>query len=336
MANIIINSDCNRKCVYCFSHLNKGETKRMTLDNLTLICDFMERSGKRKVNVLGGEPTLHPQFVLFLEYLISRGFIIHLFTNGMMKKSVLESLLVLVAKRRLTRQRLKLIVNVNAEAYRESRETEKQAATFRAFRDFSSLSFNIFEKECSLDFLAQLIEAHGLIREIRLGLAAPVAGKANRFLLNEHYPAIAGKIEAFSHVCQRHAIDLVLDCGFPLCIFSDEQIGKLFKNKTQLKFVCRPIPDIDPDLNVFHCYPLSGYFPQPLSQFRDLRDVRNYFFSLLERNTHESGVFEACGNCEYRHRGMCAGGCKGHFATAAKEGEQTQQAAKTLSREMAN
>lgn len=336
MANIIINGDCNRKCVYCFSHLNKGETKRMTLDNLTLICDFLERSGNRKVNVLGGEPTLHPQLTLFLEYLISRGFVVHLFTNGMMKKSVLDDLLVLIAKRRLTRQRLKFIVNVNADVYRGPQETEMQAAAFRGLKDFSSLSFNIFEKECSLDFLAQLIEEHGLIREIRLGLAAPVAGKANRFLLKDHYPAIAGKIEAFSDVCQGHAIDLVLDCGFPLCIFSDEQIGKLYKNKTQLKFVCRPIPDIDPHLNVFHCYPLSGYFPQPLTQFRDLQDVRNYFFSLLERNTFEAGIFEACGDCQYRHRGMCAGGCKGHFAAPAVESDRTQTAVQTQSREMAN
>lgn len=322
MANIIINGDCNRKCVYCFSHLNDGEKKQMTLDNLTLICDFMERSGKRKVNVLGGEPTLHPQFVLFLEYLISRGFMVHLFTNGMMKSSVMDNLLVFIAKRRLTRQRLKLIVNVNTEAYRGPRETEMQAEAFRSLKDFCSLSFNIFEKECSMDFLAQLIEKYGLIREIRLGLASPVAGGENRYLLKENYPAIARKIEAFSDVCQVNAIDLVLDCGFPLCIFSDEQIGKLYKNKTQLKFVCRPIPDIDPDLNVFHCYPLSGYYPQKLSQFRDLKDVRMFFHSLLKRSTHESGIFDQCGDCEYRNRGMCAGGCKGHSVDPVKRNNQ--------------
>jgi radical SAM protein with 4Fe4S-binding SPASM domain len=299
--------------VYCFSHLNERETTRLTLDNLTVICDFLERSGKRKVNVLGGEPSLHPQFDVFLEYLMSRGFMVHVFTNGMWPEAMLDALHVLIAKRRLNRQRLKFIVNVNEERYRAKNENRLQARMFNGLKDFSTLSFNIFETGCDMDFLAHLIEEHGLIREIRLGLASPVNGKGNRFLSVEDYRPIAEKIHAFSDRCQEHAIDLVFDCGFPLCIFEDDELGKLYKHKTQLKFVCRPIPDIDPDLNVFHCYPLSGYFPQSLDQFRDLRDVRLYFQRLLERNTPGPGIFEKCAECEHRRRGMCAGGCKGHF-----------------------
>jgi MoaA/NifB/PqqE/SkfB family radical SAM enzyme len=313
MTNIIFNSNCNRQCAYCFSHLNNKETRQLTLDKLTFISDFLQRSGKRKVNVLGGEPTIHPQFDLFLEFLLSRGFVVHVFTNGMMPGPVLNAIQVLIAKRQLTRQRLKFIVNVNEERYRNTQESRLQAEVFNALHDFSSLSFNIFENGCRLDFLTELIETHHLIPEIRLGLAFPVDGKGNRFLPLKEYRSMAKKILAFSDKCQVHAVDLVFDCGFPLCIFNDEEIGKLYKHKTQLKFVCRPIPDIDPDLNVFHCYPLSGYFPQPLSQFRDLKDVHNYFSSLLERSTPGPGIFEECGECEHRRRGMCAGGCKGHF-----------------------
>lgn len=313
MANLIFNSNCNRRCVYCFSHLNEQETTRMSLDNLTQICDFLDRTGKRKVNVLGGEPSLHPQFDLFLEYLLSRGYMVHVFTNGMMSEKVLEALNVLIAKRRLSRARLKFIVNVNEERFRSEKEIQLQTRMFKALKDFATLSFNIFETECKLDFLADLITGYRLIPEIRLGLASPVSGKGNRFLQPSDYRPIAEKIYAFSALCQENAIDLVFDCGFPLCIFEDEEIGKLYKHKTQLKFVCRPIPDIDPELNVFHCYPLSGYFPQRLEQFRDLRDVRGYFHKLLKRQVSTPGIFEACADCEHRRRGMCAGGCKGHF-----------------------
>ncbi len=315
MSNIILNTRCNRKCVYCFSDLREQTPKRMTLRNLTKICDFLDRSGKLKVNVLGGEPTLHPEFAVMLEYLLARGFAVHLFTNGLMPGPVLEAVRDLVTRRRLTRRQLKLVVNVNEEQYRSKGETEHQGRTFRGLAEFCTLSFNIFEKDCRLDFLARLIRSYGLLGEIRLGLASPVSGKGNRYLEPSGYRLIAEKISGFSMVCQESAIDLVLDCGFPLCIFSDEEIGRLYKNKTQLKFVCRPIPDIDPELNVTHCYPLSEFAPRKLTEFRDLEAVRRYFLGQLKHREIIGGfgIFPGCRECEYRHRGMCAGGCKGHY-----------------------
>jgi MoaA/NifB/PqqE/SkfB family radical SAM enzyme len=293
--------------------LKDKKEKQMTLDTLTYICDFFERSRKRKLNVLGGEPSLHPEFDVFLEYLISRGFVVHVFSNGMMPRAKLEAVEASAARRQLTRRRLKFVVNVNEETYRTSEENRLQDRTFQRLHHLCSLSFNIFETRCRLDFLVDLIVKYKLIPEIRLGLAAPITGKGNRFLLPRDFRVVAEKISAFSSLCRDNDVDLVLDCGFPLCIFTDEEIGKLYKSKTQLKFVCHPIPDIDADLNVTHCYPLSGYFPGKLTQFRDLKQVHSYFRSLLTRNSGAPGIFEACGECVYRRRGMCTGGCKGHF-----------------------
>lgn len=320
MSNIILNGNCNRQCLYCFSDLNNKEAKQMTLDNLTVICDFLERSKKRKLNVLGGEPTLHPEFDLFLEYLISRGFVIHVFSNGMIAPGKLDAITALVASQQLTKQRLKFVINVNEEKYHTAEENRLQELALQRLHDLSTLSFNIFETGCRLDFLVDLINKYELIREIRLGLAAPIAGKGNRYLLTGDFRTTAKKISAFSSLCQENAIDLVFDCGFPLCIFSDREIGKLYKNKTQLKFTCHPIPDIDPDLNVLHCFPLSGYFPQKLTQFKDLRQVHSYFNSLISRNCQTAGIFETCADCEYRQRGMCSGGCKGHYINKAEAG----------------
>lgn len=323
MSNIILNGNCNRRCAYCFAGESVENAKKMTLDNLTIICDFLERSRKRKVNVLGGEPTLHPEFDVFLEYLFSRGFAVHVFTNGLVSVEMLEAIEKVVKKRRISRRRLKFVVNVNEEKYRMPEETAMQVRTFEKLNRFCSLSFNVFEKECELGFLAQMIADHQLVPEIRLGLAAPVRGKRNRYLSPADYGVIARKISAFSDECQPHGIDMVFDCGFPLCVFTDAELGKLYRHKTQLKFVCRSIPDIDPDLNVFHCYPLSGYFPQKLTHFRDLRDIHFYFETLMAGQGQLPGIFERCRDCEHRRRGMCAAGCKGHYI----ESEEMETAA---------
>ncbi len=72
MPNIIFNSYCNRNCIYCFAKKkNEGSYKQLSLDNLVIICDFLEKSNIKNVTVLGGEPTLHPEFTLFLQYIIS-------------------------------------------------------------------------------------------------------------------------------------------------------------------------------------------------------------------------------------------------------------------------
>ena len=316
MSNIILNTDCNRQCVYCFSNGGGKEKKQMSLDTLTTVCDFFERSRKRKLNVLGGEPSLHPQFDLFIEYLLSRDFVVHVFTNGMLSPTALEAVKTSVANRKATHRQLKFIVNVNEEQYRSNREKELQEQTFAALHSLCSLSFNIFEPSCNLDFLASLIVEKKLIHEIRLGLASPIQGKRNRYLPLKAFRPIARKIDAFSTLCRENDIDLVFDCGFPLCIFTDKELGKLYRNKTQLKFVCHPIPDIDPDLNVTHCYPLAEFFPRKLDQFRDLEDIRFYFRSRLagtDGNGGKEGIFKTCRDCDYRRRGMCSAGCKGHY-----------------------
>jgi radical SAM protein with 4Fe4S-binding SPASM domain len=313
MANIILNGNCNRQCVYCFSQLKDRKNSRLSLDNLTFISDFFARSKKRKINILGGEPTLHPQFDIFLEYLMSRGFVIHVFTNGMISAAMLKKIEGVISRWQLTRQRLKFIVNVNEEKYRTQKEEKSQQRTFCHLHGFATLSFNIFEKECQMDFLLALIAQNQLIPEIRLGLAVPILGKSNRFLVLEDYPAIVKKIITFSGQCQNDSVDLVFDCGFPLCVFSDEEIGKLYKNKTQLKFICHPIPDIDPELNVTYCYPLSGFFPKKLTDFRNLQDIYTYFNSQVAKNKQIPGIFDSCPECEYRHRGMCDGGCRAHY-----------------------
>ncbi|MCK4836877.1 MAG: radical SAM protein, partial [Candidatus Aminicenantes bacterium] len=256
MPNIIFNSYCNRNCVYCFAQKkNEGPYKQLSLDNLVIISDFLEKSHTNQVTVLGGEPTLHPEFNLFLRYLISRGFTISVFSNGMINPPVLKEIREIIHEWQLDYKKLKFIINVNEPKYRSVQENEMEEKTFQELSQFISLSFNIFEKSCNMDFLVDLILDFNLIPRIRLGLAAPILGKENKFLPIKDYRIIAGKIIKLSELCQQNSIDFGFDCGFPLCIFSDENIGKLYKNMTRLQFVCEPVIDIDAELNTIYCYP---------------------------------------------------------------------------------
>jgi MoaA/NifB/PqqE/SkfB family radical SAM enzyme len=314
MPNIILNSYCNRNCIYCFAQKkNQGPYKQLSLDNLVKICDFLENSDIHQVNILGGEPTLHPEFNLFLSYLISRGFFITIFSNGMIRKPVLKKIKETIDEWALDYKRLKLVLNINEPKYRTQNEDRMEKTTFRTLNRHIGLSFNIFEKNCDMNFLVDLIRDFELIPRIRLGLAAPIMGRHNIFLPLEDYRFIARKIIRLSERCQKHAIDFGFDCGFPLCIFTDAEIGKLYKHMTRLQFVCDPVLDIDADLNVIYCYPLSEYQTLKLSDFKHVSEIYDHFNGCLKEDDKRKGIFPECLDCQYRLRGRCAGGCKGHY-----------------------
>jgi sulfatase maturation enzyme AslB (radical SAM superfamily) len=314
MPNIILNSYCNRNCVYCFAKKkNQGPYKQLTLDNLITICDFFENSGQKKLTLLGGEPSLHPEFLLFLEYLISRAFSLSIFSNGMISPTVVSGILDLIKEWDLDDKRLRFVINVNEPKYQTETEKKMQVNTFGKLNKFLGLSFNIFEDSCSLDFLPDLIRDFRLKPRIRLGLAAPITGRENKFLPIESYPSIAKKILKLSDRCRDDSIEFGFDCGFPMCIFSDEEIGRLFKNKAFLMFVCDPVLDIDPDLNVIHCYPLSGFQSLKLKDFDSVQELHARFKTLISKYDRQKGIYPECLNCLYRKSGRCNGGCKGHY-----------------------
>ena len=314
MANIILNSYCNRNCVYCFAKKkNEGPYKQLTLDSLVAITDFLKKSQANQVSILGGEPTLHPQFNLFLRYLVSRNLLVSVFSNGMIDQPVLQELKEIIKEWDLHDNRLKFVININEPRYRSSRENSMQKQTFQELNEFISLSFNIFERSCNLDFLVDIIIDFNLVPRIRLGLAAPIPGKKNAFLPIPDFPIIANKIMVFSDLCQENSIDLSFDCGFPMCIFSDADIGKLYKNMTQLKFICEPVIDIDADLNTIYCYPLSEYRNAKLTDFNNIKEIYDHYQSLILQDNLKRGIYPECINCDYRYRGRCAGGCKGHY-----------------------
>lgn len=319
MPNIILNSYCNRNCIYCFAKKkNQGPYQQLSLDHLIKICDFLENSRINQVNILGGEPTLHPEFNLFLRYLVSRGFMITVFSNGMINQPVLKNIKETIDEWGLDYNRLKFVMNVNEAKYRTAKEDKMEKMTFQTLNRYIGLSFNIFEKDCDMNFLVDLINDFELIPRIRLGLAAPIMGRNNIFLPIEAYPDIARKIIRLSERCQKNSIDFGFDCGFPLCIFTDAEIGKLYKNMTHLQFVCDPVLDIDADLNVIYCYPLSEYQTLKLQDFKNVAEIYDHFRSSLEKDDEKKGIYPECRDCQYRLRGRCSGGCKGHFLLKAE------------------
>jgi organic radical activating enzyme len=64
MANIAILNYCNLKCEYCFADdMIHEESSAVTLEDFQKILEFTAKvPGMNHIGIIGGEPTLHPQF----------------------------------------------------------------------------------------------------------------------------------------------------------------------------------------------------------------------------------------------------------------------------------
>jgi molybdenum cofactor biosynthesis enzyme MoaA len=118
MANLIITNVCNQKCCYCFadSYLQNNErpSANLSLSTFNKYLDYLDRSKIDQVRLLGGEPTLHPDFALFVKKSIQRRKNILIFSNGLMPESALQTLL------EIPKDNVRVLVNVTPTAYHKN------------------------------------------------------------------------------------------------------------------------------------------------------------------------------------------------------------------------
>jgi MoaA/NifB/PqqE/SkfB family radical SAM enzyme len=314
MANILLTKKCVRSCPYCFAkeQMSDAADDVLSWDSLIYIADLHEKSNTRHLSLLGGEPTLHPDFISFVKYLVDREFHVNVFTSGIMSKNRLatmqEHLLPIDPKQ------LSFVCNVNHPKECPEDELSKLYEFFKAFGQHTSTSFNIYKPDFDLGFIFDYIIKFNLRKHIRIGITHPIVGEKNLHIQKEDMPLMAKTFMSFAPLMEKHKVTAGFDCGMPLCLFNDEDLGRMFKiNGGRLKFSCGPAIDIGTDMTVWSCFPLGNFDRKSIYEFDSIGDIGKYY-SEIHKSLREKkgGLFDACMECEYRG-GLCAGGCLSHF-----------------------
>ena len=58
---IYITESCNAKCPNCFNRTNRSDNS-MDIDVFEKICIYFQNNGITNIKIMGGEPTIHPDF----------------------------------------------------------------------------------------------------------------------------------------------------------------------------------------------------------------------------------------------------------------------------------
>lgn len=313
MPNLLLTNGCNRQCPYCFASDNnvKGKMQSLSFEDLKYVSNLLIESGNRQINLLGGEPTIHPEFNKFIKYLLHLGFNIGVFTNGMISQKKVDMIKTVLEES--VRGNLTFIVNINEGKYRTSNETMMERYFFKQLNKWTRLGFNIFETSWKPEFLIETILEFKLLKPIRLGLAAPVSSMTDTaFAQIKDYRKLYELILELSERGYPHGIPVFLDCAFPLCGFTEAELGLLFKRGANLKFICEIPLDIGTDLSVWNCFPLSTQHVKSLKDFKTLPEIHKFYHEVFGES-RSKGVYQECDECPHMVSGACGGGCMAHY-----------------------
>ncbi len=327
MANVLLTQRCVRSCPYCFAkeHMARSVSDGMlSWDDLIYLADFIEISGENQITLLGGEPTLHPDFVNFVLYLLERKISITVFTSGIMSGLTLNEMC--SALKGIPKERLHFVCNLNDPDLSPTGEGERTRPFLEEFGTVTVPGFNIYHSNFKLDFLFQYVNQYGLDRHLRLGLAHPIPDAENIFIPIQDIKRVIERLFSYAPLFQRFRIAPGIDCGFPMCAFNDQQLGMLYRlTGDKIRFGCNPAFDIGPDMTVWCCFPISSYHRKSIFEFDSIKEIVNFYQERLTNIRVEAGgIYEACDHCEYREEGKCAGGCVAHLISAFRNEERVR------------
>ena len=317
MANVLLTETCVRSCPYCFAKQYMSENDvndSLTWDNLIYIADFLEASDEHHISLLGGEPLLHPLIAEFIIYLSHRGFYVTVFTSGIMADGKFDDF----ARKILEKGpelRLSFVCNVNDPNLSKKSELEKARKFLSVFGERCSLSFNIYRLDFNMDFLLDYIVEYGIGRHIRLGLAHPIPGAKNLYIQPKDFHIVKEKLmQSFEKMA---SLDIIpgFDCGFPMCMFSDSDLGKIYKYTLgQISFQCGPAIDIGTDMSCWACFPLSDFHKKSIFDFNSYRELHDFYENKMQEIRNDvRGLYPECDHCEQHKHGVCSGGCLAHI-----------------------
>lgn len=318
--NLAITTNCNKGCPYCFASQKRSETiddnQTMSLETFKKMLDKIEGG---HVKLIGGEPTMHPQFNEFLDEIVSRGMGVTVISNFLFGEKVREKLIEVSTKTRLG-------FLINATNLDERGLIKKWAKNYNAlYYHFykmdaeEKLSCGItFENDKDWKYYVNYIDF--LLKHVptieRLRMSLPFPGdreeKENFFFINNH--DLGEKFLTVTKKAMDNGATPSIDCVIYPCMFKNKEEFKFVRKFAQnFKSVCSGIPaDVFPNGEVIHCYPLKDSITLDSNKYKDFNKVLDVMSGDYTR--HKSNIYlpAECKKCRHLHKG-CDGPCLGFY-----------------------
>ena len=313
MANIAINNYCNLRCKYCFAdNMMKQENKNITVNELRTILAFLSRRPRGRIGIIGGEPTLHPDFKEIMKeitlYCSEMGTNAMLFTNGTNLENYLSDIGMYTG----------VLINVNSPQYVPEKEYQKTMNAIKRVAEIAwfdtgraTIGCNVYPGLSDYTYIWDIVEKYHL-DHIRTSVVSP--GGCYIDMRNDKDKYYTDMKPIFLEHCKNaieHDCRLDMDCGnIPECYFTEDELNILHKacSSSTNKF-CEPVVDITPDFKATSCF--GAYDPVDIRNFEDLVELERYLLIKKVLPKVQKNNKDKCASCKEYDLLQCQGGCLG-------------------------
>jgi len=308
--NILITEHCNKNCDFCLIPGNLQSRIHMSVKDYLRCLEFAEASGEKMLYLLGGEPTLHPQFNRIIEETHRRGFSITLLSNFLFNADIADKINGWSRNSVIS----EFLVNADFPAtYSEIglRQFESNLSVVPTNTARLALAVTIREIR-NMDTYDYLIGHYRNFDITRVRLSLDVRklwGMVGRREIGEHYYRLVRYLSEHGFIVNSEL------CAIPRCILTEYEHHYLRAHCAGYggDCGCQPNLDVFPDLNVTYCAARTSnsIFRAPLLSFESTSHARGYFNGL--RNQLQSAVDDRCLCCDPVLEAECRIGCLSRF-----------------------
>lgn len=311
MSNIAINNYCNLKCPYCFADDMIAQSNiNMSIQDYEKVIDFILKNPIDSVNIIGGEPTLHPQFENILKITKQK-------TTMSIKPSILFTNGIELEKYLPLMDNIDILINCNDPKYFTKEQSFKFNATLDKifqldwFNTKVTCGCNIHLNNTDYSYFWNIVDKYKL-KTARCSVVSPGGiYKDWKSKKDEYFTLLKPIFLNFCQEAKKHDCVLCMDCAhIPFCYFNDMEI-ELIKSICNLKYCkdfCHCVIDITPDLKATSCF--GVYQPIDfLDKFHNTIFLNKYLFNNFNKILALSNNTDKCYNCEKLKNLQCQGGC---------------------------
>lgn len=324
---ISINNACNSKCPYCFAGtMGIKQGSEMDPENFKKILDWMVLNNDRFICLLGGEPTINPNFKEYMEmisgYMMNFDWTFLLLTNGVLLDECFDYL----------PARTALLVNVNSSKVLNNAQYEhlKRSLTYLKNRvperfldrtsenpmgDFYVLGCNLHAEEDNYDFFWDLVDLTNC-HTVRVSVASP---QNNKYLYDResYFKLMKERFMTFIDEADKRNCKVNLDCSLiPICNYDGRELYKIFKvTENEVDDLCGcngSTFQVLPDMTISCCFGDDDFNNAKVQM--DFNKTYSYYEKLIESRRQKqvpNNYLKKCENCEYKKRKLCFAGCFG-------------------------
>lgn len=301
--NVLLTSICNAGCSWCIANeymLGKKSFELMPEENAQEIIERMGKEPVKQANLLGGEPSLHPDALKIGRKINQLGIPVGFSTNGLWRddfRKKFEEIGYPVEAE---------ITYLGSTGYSEDNNRKLQRTFEQLGGHPTSLGLIIASPGQPYKEHLDIAKKYGF--DLRWAFLEPTmrSGLTEGYKAQENIKAMGKYVSQIVREANSRGLDTWADLTVPRCAISDEDMALYEGDSNDLQFKCPPFFDISPNLDIWRCLPMAPENTHKLTDFSSFREAYRAVNKVKQEYSHQ-GSFDECRDCKYLEE-ICSGG----------------------------